>query len=83
VISSDLPEVLAVSDRVLVMRRGRLVGEYANDGSVSPEEVLRVAVAAGEEELRSSGQSDAEGGNGRVAEDAVAVGTSGTEVKGA
>jgi len=83
VISSDLPEVLAVSDRVLVMRRGRLVAEYVNDGSVSPEEVLRVAVAAGEEESRSSGQSDAEGGNGRVAEDAVAVGTSGTEVKGA
>ena len=27
VISSDLPEVLAVSDRVLVMREGRIVGE--------------------------------------------------------
>ncbi|PRR70438.1 sugar ABC transporter ATP-binding protein [Neomoorella humiferrea] len=28
-ISSELPEILAVSDRVLVMRRGRLVGEFA------------------------------------------------------
>ncbi len=27
VISSDLPEVLAVADRILVMREGRLVGE--------------------------------------------------------
>ncbi|WP_406678756.1 sugar ABC transporter ATP-binding protein [Moorella sp. ACPs] len=27
-ISSELPEILAVSDRILVMRRGRLVGEF-------------------------------------------------------
>ena len=27
VISSDLPEVLAVADRILVMREGRIVGE--------------------------------------------------------
>src|SRR5262249_28789019 len=29
VISSDLPEVLAVSDRVLVIREGRIVGELS------------------------------------------------------
>jgi rhamnose transport system ATP-binding protein len=31
VISSDLPEVLAVADRILVMREGRLVGELGRD----------------------------------------------------
>ena len=30
-ISSDLPEVLGLSDRVLVMRRGHLVGEFKGD----------------------------------------------------
>ena len=30
-ISSDLPEVLGVSDRILVMREGRLVGEFNRD----------------------------------------------------
>lgn len=29
-ISSELPEVLAVSDRILVMRRGRISGEFVN-----------------------------------------------------
>jgi ABC-type sugar transport system ATPase subunit len=33
VISSDLPELLAVSDRVLVMRQGRIVGELARDAA--------------------------------------------------
>lgn len=56
VISSDLPEVLAVADRVLVMRRGSLVASYNNDGTVAPEEVLLTAVAGGEE----AGDSDSE-----------------------
>nr|WP_072536513.1 sugar ABC transporter ATP-binding protein [Anaerococcus mediterraneensis] len=30
VVSSDLPEVLSVSDRILVMRRGRISGEFMN-----------------------------------------------------
>jgi ABC-type sugar transport system ATPase subunit len=30
-ISSDLPEVLAVSDRVLVMNQGRITGELPGD----------------------------------------------------
>ncbi|GAB2445247.1 sugar ABC transporter ATP-binding protein [Nocardioides hungaricus] len=37
-ISSDLPEVLAMSDRVLVMRRGRIVAEL--DRSEATEEVV-------------------------------------------
>ena len=31
VISSDLPEVLSLADRVIVMREGRIVGQIAGD----------------------------------------------------
>lgn len=42
VISSDLPEVLAVADRILVLRDGRLAGEL--DGvSATEEDVMRLA----------------------------------------
>jgi len=30
-ISSELPEILGMSDRVMVMREGRVVGEFARD----------------------------------------------------
>ena len=30
-ISSELPEILAMSDRILVMREGRLVGEFSRE----------------------------------------------------
>jgi ABC-type sugar transport system ATPase subunit len=43
-ISSELPEILGMSDRVLVMREGRLVGEFAR--SEASEESL-LASAAG------------------------------------
>jgi ABC-type sugar transport system ATPase subunit len=43
-ISSELPEVLALADRILVLREGRLVGELANEG-IGEAEVL--ALAAG------------------------------------
>jgi len=42
VISSDLPEVLALADRVVVMAEGRTVGELAGDGATE-EDVLRLA----------------------------------------
>ncbi len=35
VISSDLPEVLAMSDRILVMREGRSMGVFSQGGSRS------------------------------------------------
>jgi rhamnose transport system ATP-binding protein len=41
-ISSDLPEILGMSDRVLVMRRGRLRGEFAR-AQASSEKLLRAA----------------------------------------
>ena len=42
-ISSDLPEVIGVSDRILVMREGRIAGELP--GGATEEEVMALAVA--------------------------------------
>jgi ribose transport system ATP-binding protein len=41
-VSSDLPELLGMADRILVMRRGRLVAEL-DARATTPEEVLRHA----------------------------------------
>ncbi|MGH9883063.1 MAG: ATP-binding cassette domain-containing protein, partial [Pyrinomonadaceae bacterium] len=41
-VSSDLPELLGMSDRILVMRRGRLVAEL-DARRTSQEEVLKYA----------------------------------------
>lgn len=43
VISSELPEILSISDRILVMRRGVINGEFINE-SVSQEDIMRKAV---------------------------------------
>lgn len=42
-ISSELPEVLAVSDRILVMRRGRIVGRFEGD-NITQEEIMNKAI---------------------------------------
>jgi ribose transport system ATP-binding protein len=44
-VSSELPEVLRLSDRILVMREGRLVGELAREGA-SEERILALATGA-------------------------------------
>ncbi len=44
-ISSELPEIIAMSHRVLVMRRGRLTGEFSR-ADASGENLLRAASAA-------------------------------------
>jgi rhamnose transport system ATP-binding protein len=41
-ISSELPEILGMSDRVLVMRRGRITGEFAR-ADAGAESLLRAA----------------------------------------
>ena len=43
IISSDLPEVLAVSDRIMVMRRGRLVGEFKSTDA-DQEKIMNIAL---------------------------------------
>jgi ABC-type sugar transport system ATPase subunit len=42
-ISSEMPEILGMSDRIYVMRDGRIVAEYAS-GEATQERVLRSAV---------------------------------------
>ena len=42
VVSSDLPEVLALADRIIVMAEGSTVGELAGD-MATEEQVLRLA----------------------------------------
>ncbi len=44
-ISSDLPEVLRMSDRILVMREGRIAGELAR-AEATEERVMQLAVGA-------------------------------------
>jgi ABC-type sugar transport system ATPase subunit len=45
-ISSDLPEVLALSDRILVMRGGAIAGELSH-AEATQERVLALAIPGG------------------------------------
>jgi rhamnose transport system ATP-binding protein len=49
-ISSDLPELLSLGDRIVVMRAGRIAGELGRD-EASQERVLALALAGGEAEV--------------------------------
>jgi ABC-type sugar transport system ATPase subunit len=42
IISSELPELFGVCDRILVMRRGKLVGNYVTKDT-TPEQVMHIA----------------------------------------
>jgi len=51
-VSSDLPEVLALADRILVMREGRIRGELsAGAGPISEERVMRLAATTPREAM--------------------------------
>jgi ABC-type sugar transport system ATPase subunit len=43
-ISSELPEILGMSDRIIVMRGGRIQGEITNVTDSSQEEIMQFAV---------------------------------------
>ena len=45
IISSELPEVLGVCDRILVMREGRVTGEITDVAGATQERLLELAVA--------------------------------------
>ncbi len=46
-VSSEIPEVLGMSDRVIVMRAGRIAAEFTGD-QMTPENLVRAAVGIGE-----------------------------------
>jgi ABC-type sugar transport system ATPase subunit len=44
-ISSELPEVLGMADRILVMHGGRITGEITDVDRATQEQILRLAHA--------------------------------------
>ena len=44
-VSSELPEVLGMADRILVLREGRVTGEIRDVRKATQEEILRLAVS--------------------------------------
>jgi rhamnose transport system ATP-binding protein len=47
-VSSEIPEILGMSDRVIVMREGRMVGEFDRQG-LTAETLVRTAAGIGQE----------------------------------
>jgi ABC-type sugar transport system ATPase subunit len=58
-ISSELPEILGMSDRILVMREGRLTGELKRE-EANQEKILRYAMV---EEVMEGSAAKREGGH--------------------
>jgi len=44
-ISSELPEMLGMADRILVMHQGRLTGEITHPASSNQQAIMEMAVA--------------------------------------
>lgn len=44
-ISSEMPEVLGMADRILVMHEGRITGEIADARTATQEQIMRLAIA--------------------------------------
>ena len=42
-VSSEIPEIMGMADRVIVMREGRIAGEFTGD-AMTPENLIRAAV---------------------------------------
>ena len=43
-ISSDLPEVLGMSHRILVMHQGRIAGEITDVAQATQQDIMRLAI---------------------------------------
>ena len=48
-ISSELPEVLGMSDRIMVLNEGELMGEVANSPEVTQEQLMALAIGVEKE----------------------------------
>ena len=48
-ISSELPEVLGMSDRIMVLKEGELMGEVANSPEVTQEQLMALAIGVAKE----------------------------------
>ena len=48
-ISSELPEVLGMSDRIMVLKDGKLMGEVANGREVTQEQLMALAIGVEKE----------------------------------
>jgi ribose transport system ATP-binding protein len=79
--SSDLPEVLRLADRVLVLREGRLAGELAGD-EVTQLAIMQLAVGSSSN-ASSSTSSANDGGEIQTAPLVIAKGTRPEQVAGA
>ena len=44
-ISSELPEVLGMADRILVLHEGRVTGEITDVRSATQEQIMKLAIA--------------------------------------
>jgi ABC-type sugar transport system ATPase subunit len=44
-ISSELPEVLGMADRILVLHEGRVTGEIADARGATQEQIMKLAIA--------------------------------------
>ncbi|MGI6578867.1 MAG: sugar ABC transporter ATP-binding protein [Saccharofermentanales bacterium] len=49
-ISSELPELIGMSDRILVMANGRIMGELTGDEKTSQEKIMRLAFGEAKDE---------------------------------
>ena len=48
-ISSELPEVLGMSDRIIVLKEGEVMGEIANSPEVTQEQLMGLAIGSRKE----------------------------------
>ncbi|GGF05200.1 ribose import ATP-binding protein RbsA [Aliidongia dinghuensis] len=57
VISSELPEIVGIADRVMVMREGRLVGEVGGDSgrAITQENIIALATGADQARIAEGG----------------------------